>query len=941
MTATSVTVNEDIARERNNATFDTEKLTCYLYGSPEKVRRKRYIQNLVVSDPFFKQCKPWAFCTREEEYELALKKHLYANQKTKELGITSPLEVQYYKECASSREMDPFGLHVGAFMTTIEAQGTKEQKQKWLPPSENLQVIGTYGQTELGHVGKTVNHCVVMAQLYTQGICYGIHAFIVQLRSLKDHSSLPGVELGDIGPKMGFNGNDNGFLRFHNYRIPRENMLMRYSKVLEDGTYVAPPNSRLSYGSMVMAAELQVLDYQTQQYKLLPLVAASYAINFASRQINDIYAKAVKEMEQGNFDALPQLHAISSGMKAFSAWICSAGVEVCRMACGGHGYSHASGLPKIYSSVAYLNQDLNNKSCMTKDVALNCLIKAYEHRSASFVETINSKPVDTNVHKALTSLCKLYGVHGVMENLGEFIMDGFLSGDQVDYVNSCLFDVLAEVRRNAVAFVDAFDYPDRMLDSCLGRYDGQVYQALYEFAKSSPFNASDDCKPWPFRDREEAYDTALKKNVHVEQQIHMLGLTDPDDKQYYRECAFPREIAPFGLHFDAFMTTIESQGTEEQKQKWLPPAQQLQIIGTYGQTELGHGTFLRGLETTATYDPKTKEFVLNSPKLTSIKYWPGNLGKTVNHCIIMAQLYTKGKRHGMHPFVLEDGTYVAPQNPKLTYGSMVKLRSGIVLRSADCLAMACVIAVRYSAIRRQTEKSPGGEELQILDYQTQQYKLFPLVATAYAMRFVGRQMSNIYLDINKEITQGNLDSLSELHALSAGLKAFSSWTCSAGVEVCRLSCGGHGYSHASGLSKIYSTIAPACTYDGENTAHCHLYVFDTFIKTTNIVQDVGCRDALTSLCKLYGDSYLSATQVELIHKTMESLLVEIRRNAVTFVDAFDYPDAILGSCLGRYDGQVYQALYEYAKLSPLNKTDVSIYIQKFNFFVDIIFFSIT
>lgn len=74
------------------------------------------------------------------------------------------------------------------------------------------------------------------------------------------------------------------------------------------------------------------------------------------------------------------------------------------------------------------------------------------------------------------------------------LKDGFLSGDQVNYVNVCLFDLLAEVRRNAVAFVDAFDYPDRMLDSCLGRYDGQVYQALYEFAKASPFNDTDVSK---------------------------------------------------------------------------------------------------------------------------------------------------------------------------------------------------------------------------------------------------------------------------------------------------------------------------------------------------------------------------------------------------------------------------------------------------------------
>ena len=38
-----------------------------------------------------------------------------------------------------------------------------------------------------------------------------------------------------------------------------------------------------------------------------------------------------------------------------------------------------------------------------------------------------------------------------------------------------------------------------------------------------------------------------------------------------------------------------------------------------------------------------------------------------------------------------------------------------------------------------------------------------------------------------------------------------------GIEACRLACGGHGYSLASGIPKIYATCTPACTYEGENT----------------------------------------------------------------------------------------------------------------------------
>ena len=68
-----------------------------------------------------------------------------------------------------------------------------------------------------------------------------------------------------------------------------------------------------------------------------------------------------------------------------------------------------------------------------------------------------------------------------------------------------------------------------------------------------------------------------------------------------------------------------SQASPEQQAKWLPMAQKLEIIGTYAQTELGHGTFVRGLETTATYDPETEHFIIHSPTLTSTKWWPGGV----------------------------------------------------------------------------------------------------------------------------------------------------------------------------------------------------------------------------------------------------------------------------------------------------------------------------
>lgn len=68
-----------------------------------------------------------------------------------------------------------------------------------------------------------------------------------------------------------------------------------------------------------------------------------------------------------------------------------------------------------------------------------------------------------------------------------------------------------------------------------------------------------------------------------------------------------------------FIPAIKGQGTEDQQQKWLPLAYKMSIIGCYAQTELGHGSNVQGLETTATFDPATDEFVMHSPTVTSTK----------------------------------------------------------------------------------------------------------------------------------------------------------------------------------------------------------------------------------------------------------------------------------------------------------------------------------
>ena len=79
----------------------------------------------------------------------------------------------------------------------------------------------------------------------------------------------------------------------------------------------------------------------------------------------------------------------------------------------------------------------------------------------------------------------------------------------------------------------------------------------------------------------------------------------------------------------------------------------LKMIGCYAQTELGHGSNIGGLETTATLDMKTDEFVIHSPTVTSTKYWPGGMGLWANFAVVFAKCYVEENNLGVQPFLVQ------------------------------------------------------------------------------------------------------------------------------------------------------------------------------------------------------------------------------------------------------------------------------------------------
>jgi len=388
-----------------------------------------------------------------------------------------------------------------------------------------------------------------------------------------------------------------------------------------------------------------------------------------------------------------------------------------------------------------------------------------------------------------------------------------------------------------------------------------------------------------FLNQEDAYKMAISQYMRLHDKVMELGLLNEEDINALRRAiGFPTS---FELHFGMFLPTIMGQGSTEQREEFIAKAIAFEIIGTYAQTEMGHGTFLRGLETTATFDDQTREFILHSPTLTSLKWWPGGLAKTATHAIVMARLFIRGKDFGPHAFVAQirdlnnhhplpgitlgdigpkfgfntvdngfmkfdhvrvphsamlaknsqvtpKGEYVSKSAAKAAYGTMILIRSIIVMGASSSLAKACTIATRYSAVRRQTSEEPGVMELQVLDYQNQQNQLFPLIAASFALLFTGRYMNKLFEDFKKGSKSGDAGAIAsilpEVHATSSGLKGLVTVIASEGIESCRKACGGHGYSHLSGLPLLYEDYISACTYEGENNV-MHLQTARYLIKS--------------------------------------------------------------------------------------------------------------
>jgi len=343
--------------------------------------------------------------------------------------------------------------------------------------------------------------------------------------------------------------------------------------------------------------------------------------------------------------------------------------------------------------------------------------------------------------------------------------------------------------------------------------------------------------------------------------------------QFLEAVRLTDNFLPVQPQFRIFMSNLERQMSDEQKAIWIPKAERFEIFGSYSQTELGHGSNVRGIETTATFDADTDEFIINSPTLSSTKYWIGATGIWATHSLVVAKLIINGKNYGNHLFltqlrdletqrlmpgveiyemgpkvfhamlgvdngalqfhnvrvprsqmlarnaqVLHDGTYVNPENEKHSYGSMVTVRALMAEITGWDLVNAVTVAYHYTTFRKQFRLHDNQtEETAVFDYASVRYRLLPLLAQATALVVVGRQIKQSYDEYTANyLKTGDFSQLEDFHLQTVGAKVYSTEITGYGIETCRVACGGHGYNALSGFGRMYGNAINAVTYEGDN-----------------------------------------------------------------------------------------------------------------------------
>ena len=327
-----------------------------------------------------------------------------------------------------------------------------------------------------------------------------------------------------------------------------------------------------------------------------------------------------------------------------------------------------------------------------------------------------------------------------------------------------------------------------------------------------------------------------------------------------------------GVQWGLFAAAILHLGTRYHHEHFLADAIELQTFGGFAMTETGHGSDVASIATTATYDPATQEFVIDTPFRAAWKDYIGNAAVDATAAVVFAQLVTNGERQGVHAFytpirnasgaflpgvggeddgpksglngvdngrlhftgvrvpranllnrygeVAPDGTYSSPIESQgrrffTMLGTLVQGRVSLAGAANTGAKIALQIAITYAEQRRQFAGANGEEEV-LLDYPRHQRRLLTRLAAVYAATYT---QDELLLDFHRVFTgeHDTDESRQELENFAAAAKAEATWHALDTIQECREACGGAGFLAENRFGQLHADLDVYATFEGDNT----------------------------------------------------------------------------------------------------------------------------
>lgn len=325
-------------------------------------------------------------------------------------------------------------------------------------------------------------------------------------------------------------------------------------------------------------------------------------------------------------------------------------------------------------------------------------------------------------------------------------------------------------------------------------------------------------------------------------------------------------VIKFGVQFGLWGMSVMFLGTEKHYKKYLKAIGTLELPGCFAMTETNHGSNVKGIETTATYNHDSQTFIIHTPHIKAQKEYIGNAAIHGQMATVFAKLIIDGKDYGVNAFVVplrnkngevlkgitigdcghkmglngvDNGTIrfdnvVIPKEDMLDrfasvneagefespipsdnrrfftmLGTLVGGRIGIPRSALSAAKSGLTIAIKYGDQRRQFGPE-GGSEVPILNYRMHQRRLIPQLAKTYAMHFGLRYLTNRFLN-RKE------GEMQEIEAIAAGMKSYVTWSARDILQECREACGGKGYLSENRIDALKNDTEIYTTFEGDNT----------------------------------------------------------------------------------------------------------------------------